>query len=283
MNLEPGATVYLDTNAWNSVLDWQSRRSVKWLAGPVYLFSSCNLDEFALAPPARARDLASFAWRITNRQKLLDHVELTAAELAAYRRGTEPDYFDHRDQYFGRAWGFMRSLGADPAMQAGLREWVDDAKRQYQAHLQDTRDLLGPYFRKAAELGVEQDWPALLEEMAGETEIRQLLAASLREAGIGTQRANIAALENLDYRVLPGTACGIQYHLALSFLAAQRTGKLSKPDYGDQVDFRHAYYAGIADVYVTGDRRMFEILTTMVPSLRARVLTREDFIGLALG
>jgi len=160
------------------------------------------------------------------------------------------------------------------AMQAG----VGGPKDEYEAHLKATRELLAPFFRAAAVRGVRRDWPDLLSEMESESDIHDLIAAALSEPGLPSRQANLETLATVDYRELPCTACWVQYHLALSFLAAQRTGKMSKPDHGDQVDFRHACYAGIADVFVTRDSRMLEVLTTMVPSCRARVVTAESFL-----
>ncbi|MCZ6688000.1 MAG: hypothetical protein O7H41_00145 [Planctomycetota bacterium] len=68
--------VYLDTSAWNWLVDWSARRSRKRVLGPEYLFSSCNLDEFGLAGNIRSRDLAAFAWSITNRKRLQDHLDI---------------------------------------------------------------------------------------------------------------------------------------------------------------------------------------------------------------
>ena len=112
MNLDDSTRVYLDTSAWNSLCDWSSGRSMKWLAGPEYLFSSCNLDEFSLAKSARAQELAEFAWRLSSRRRrLLDFIELTAAELASRRTGRAVTYFDSSDRGFRPAWAAMRDQG----------------------------------------------------------------------------------------------------------------------------------------------------------------------------
>lgn len=283
MNLDLGTTVYLDTSAWNTFCDWTSRRSLKWFSGPEYLFSSCNLDEFSLAPPARSKELASLAWRMSNRKKLLDHIELTATEVAAHRGGRAADYFDGRDKGFPVAWAAMRRTGGDTPMREAMRASMESGKQEYRVHLQLMRDTLGPFFRAAAVHGVSREWPDLLDEMSSEPEIREMLVGVLGEPGLGSQTANIAALSHIDYRVLPGTACWVQYHLALTFLAAQKTGRLARPDKGDQVDFRHACYSGIAEVFVTGDKRMHEVLSTMVPACRARVLSPDAFLEIAVG
>lgn len=278
MNLDHSTTVYLDTSAWNELCDWSSRRSQKWLAGPEYLFSSCNLDEFSLAPSARARELAAFAWRLSNRKKLLDFVELTAEELTAHRKCRDADYFDSLDRGFPLAWNAIRERGIDDEVRQHMQATMRGPKDEYAGHLKATRALFGSFFRQAAAHGISRDWASVLSEMADEPDIRGMIAAALSEPGLPSQRANLATLESVDYRELPGTACWVQYHLALSFLAAQRTGRVTRPDSGDHVDFRHACYAGVADVFVARDARMLEVLTTMVPSLRARVMSVEDYL-----
>lgn len=283
MNLDPSTTVYLDTSAWNALCDWSAHRSKKWLEGPVYLFSSCNLDEFSLAPSARAQELAAFAWRLSDRRKLLDFVEVTAAELASCRSGRPVDYFDSKDRGFALAWAAMRDHGVGAKMREAMQASAGESKDDYMGHLKATRELLSPFFRAAAERGISRDWSDVLLEMEGESDIRGMIASALSEPGLPSRSANLATLANVGYRELPGTACWVQYHLALSFLAAQRTGKLSKPDSGDQADFRHGCYAGIADVFVTRDSRMLEVLTTMVPSCRARVVTPESLLDGAAG
>ena len=42
--------------------------------------------------------------------------------------------------------------------------------------------------------------------------------------------------------------------------------------------FRHACYAGVADLFVSNDGRMREILTTMVVDRRAEVLSPDEFL-----
>ena len=57
-----------------------------------------------------------------------------------------------------------------------------------------------------------------------------------------------------------------------------RVDRDARPDFGDQVDFRHACYAGVADLFVSNDGRMREILTTMVVDRRAEVLSPDEFL-----
>jgi hypothetical protein len=241
------------------------------------------LDEFSLASSARAKELAGFAWRLSNRKKLLDFIEVTAAELASWRTGRAVDYFDSGDRGFSLAWNAMRNRGVDDGTRSAMQAIMGMPKNEYTGHLRATRELFGAFFRAAAENGISRDWPSILSEMAGEPDIRGMIAAALSDPGLRSQKANLATLANVDYRELPGTACWVQYHLALSFLAAQRTGKLTRPDHGDQVDFRHACYAGIAGVYVTRDSRMKEVLSTMVPSCRARVVTPGEYLDGVVG
>jgi hypothetical protein len=66
--------------------------------------------------------------------------------------------------------------------------------------------------------------------------------------------------------------------LALGFTASFEGGATSKPDYGDQVDFRHAAYAGAVDVFVTEDRKMAELLSSKLCDARAKIVHVEEFL-----
>lgn len=269
-------TVYFDTSAWNAVCD-SIVGSANRLHGPTYLFSSCNLDEFAPCEPHRSKRLASFAWRLSNRHKLKDHLELSAEEVAAFRNVRDAELFD-TDHGFHMAWSAMRSDGAR-GMRFELDQYLRPMKNEYRSHLKLQRELFGPVFQAADELGLAYSWSHILGELETGPEIKGLLRDALSTPGLPARRSNTAAIDGIDYRLLPATACWIQYYIALGYLAAHKTGRYSKPDLGDQVDFRHACYAGISDVFVTNDKRMRMILTSMVPSCRAEVVSVDSFLA----
>ena len=83
-------------------------------------------------------------------------------------------------------------------------------------------------------------------------------------------------LDKFQIRELPVTACWAEYDLALLYLTSYGTGKLAKPDRGDQVDFCHTSHAGFSDVFVMGDRRMKYVLQEMVPSRTTKVYDRDE-------
>ena len=90
--------------------------------------------------------------------------------------------------------------------------------------------------------------------------------------------SEIRTCDPLAYRSLPGTACWVQYYMALSFLASYEDGRSANPEPGDQADFRHAAYSGIAELFVTEDARMTAILTEMVPAVKSTIMSFQGFI-----
>jgi hypothetical protein len=279
MVVPDSASTYLDTNAWNRLLDWSARRSRSHLRGRTILFSSCNLDEIAGAGHYRAKDLASLAWDVSNKRKLFDHLELTVAEIRAHLRAA-PDAspFDD-DPRFVYSWKQVRTGSTSKEVADALKETMSEAKKSFQEHLRRQRELLRSTFRLFESLGVRKEWRDMLDELEGEGYIREHIAQNLEFAGASDLAREIRARDPRMYRSLPGTSCWVQYYMGLSFIACYEDGEQSKPDFGDQVDFRHAAYAGIADQFVTSDQRMRRILMEMVPSRHSSVLTFEEFIG----
>jgi len=271
--------VYFDTSAWNVVCDWAVGKSHKWIEGPEYLFSSCNLDEFSIASTSRARELAAYAWRISSRRKLLDHLELSVAEIAAFQNGVGvATYDDARDRTFTPAWRAMRTSGLTNEMRDALAADIDAAKSEYRDWFRFGRETFHPFFSSASKLGVARSWPDLLAELQSGPEMRAGLRQSLTDAGLLRRIPRPNELEDVPWTAIPCTSCWLEYHTAMYYLAAFDSKRLGRPDKGDQVDFRHACYAGMADIFVTGDRRMHAILEDMIPSRRARLLTAQEYL-----
>ena len=270
--------VYLDTSAWNAICDWSVGKSQKWVRGPEYLFSACNLDEFSLADAFRSRQLAAYAWRASNRRKLLDHLELSVAEIAAYQTGTGLDFYDDRDRTFIPAWRAMRTSGLTMEMRTALGLELEAAKAEYRDWFRLGRETFNPLFASFAKLGLERSWPDLLGELKAGPEMRDGLRQSLTDAGLLRRIPRPSDLEDVPWAAIPCTSCWMEYHTAMYYLASFGSKRLGRPDKGDQVDFRHACYAGMVDLFVTGDTRMHEILQTMIPSRIAKVLTAQEYI-----
>lgn len=266
------STVYLDTSAWNALCDTVSTPAR--LRGPEYLFSSCNLDEFGLAHTRRAAELAEFAWRISNRRKLLDHLELTAREITARHSDRQVDYFDS-DPGFEPAWRMVKSSGITMEFREYVEPHIATAKREYQEWLQLSREVYLPIFENAHCAGLSTEWPAILSQFEAGAEVVDMIRGLLEQAGLKVPGGS--AIE--PWTELPGTACWIEYHLALRYLAAFDSGRVGKAERGDQFDFRHACYAAIADVFVTGDSRMHRILSEMVPRCSARLFSPDAFLA----
>ena len=76
---------------------------------------------------------------------------------------------------------------------------------------------------------------------------------------------------------LPCTYSWIQFYFALLYRVSVLSRGKGRPRSSDQVDFRHACYAGLADVFVTDDGGMFETLSEMVTVKKAEVLRPGDY------
>ena len=278
---EGGVTelVYMDTSAWTALLKRQAGRSLRQVEGPEYLFSDCNLDQFAAASSYYvAKDLAKLAWRLSNQKRLADHVEFMINEIAAFQKGrpTPSIYAEHPG--FHPVWRVLRTTGTPREMKALADETIRKAKKDFRAHLRADRATFRTFFQRLEEFGFTKPW----KEMLGELE---------REGYVGRHLSNLVCAEDrnrvvpdrttvsqIPYRQLPATAAGTQYFLALRFRAAYESGKDARPDYDDQTDFRHAYYAGIADVFVTEDSKMGDMLKNYVVTKRAEILNLSAFL-----
>ncbi len=271
--------VYMDTSGWNALYDATGGTLPSELTDREYLFSSCNLDEFCLSGSDRARELADFAWRLSNQRKLLDHVELTALEIACYQSGTRPESLFDEDPRFMEVWEHVRRNGVPPALQEQLRASMQTSKQEFRSRLRITRDLFRTVFQKFADLGLEKNWPDVLRELNAEGLVTKMLHELLEHEGLLHMLPEPGSLDQVPLEELPGTACCLEYYVALSFLAATQSGRQARPDIGDQVDFRHACYAGVADLFVTGDDRMHHVLSTMVVHRRAQVAGPEALLS----
>lgn len=131
-----------------------------------------------------------------------------------------------------------------------------------------------PWFDLARDEDPEVAWDRHLRELEEEGYIGEMLEMILRAEGLGAEFSR-----DIPYRSLPATACWVQYYLALSFLAAHASRKTGRPETGDQADYRHACYAGIADVFVAGDTRMRHILSELVRDKRATIMNPDEFVA----
>lgn len=262
--------IYLDTSAWSALHG--KHVSKARATGHEILFSSCNLDEFVLASPHRARELARYAWSVSNREKLLDHLEMTAKEVSAYRRGVAlADFRDTADPWFFEVWAAVRTTGLTHDMRRQMAVRTEHAKLLFRDWLGGVRARFKLLFDLAREEGAEVAWDQHLRELESEGYIGEMLDGILRAEGLGAETRDI------PYRNLRATACWVQYYLALSFLAAHASRKTGRPETGDQADYRHACYAGVADVFVAGDSRMRHILNEMVRDKRANIMSPDEF------
>ena len=252
---------------------------MRTIQGPEYLISDCNLDQFASASHHVAKNLATLAWRLTNQKRLADHVELIIEEVTAYqeRRPVRSVYKPHPG--FEIAWTTVRTTGAPVEMKALADETIRGAKREFRQHLRAERATLLPLFQAYESIGLQKTWPEMLSELEDEGYIGAYLREFVRHFDVPHNIPNPHRIAEIPYRELPATAAGTQYYMALSFRAAYETGRSAKPDYDDQTDFRHAYYAGVADVFVCEDRKMREILQEYVVTKNADVVTWADFLS----
>lgn len=273
-------SVYLDTNAWNGLLNWETGSPANGCRRFEYLFSSCNLDEFCLADISRAKALADLAWERSNRRKLHDHLEMTAIEIAAFQRGESSYPIYHDDPGFQIGWQAMRAMAWPNGMREALQRQVTAAKKQFLEHLRESRRIFMPIFQLGRKLGLRTEWNSFLQELETDPALRSFVLESLRLAGLAAYIPDPDSTPSLPFWSLPATSSWVQYWLALSYIACHETGRLTHPDLGDQFDFRHACYAGIADLFVTGDARMKYLLTERVPDRRAEVLDLDAFLDM---
>lgn len=264
--------VYLDTIGWNALCDSGDAATLRALADSEVLFSSCNLDEFSLASDDRARQLARFALRVSNGRKLHDHLELTAAEIRARQTGHEPAELFDDDPMFLVAWEGTSIGGLPRPVRQEHERTMGFAKRAFREHLRTARDLFRPVFESFAQLGVKPAWPEILAQLDRDGSLMKWVLGLLDEAGLLVTIQDPEQAAELSCLTLPATACWTEYMVGLSYLASFESGKDTKPDLGDQIDFRHAAYAGIADVFVTEDGRMRHVLGDLVLHRRAQVV-----------
>jgi hypothetical protein len=141
------------------------------------------LDEFSLAPTHRAKELAVFAWHTSNRQKLLDHLELTVAGITTCQKGTKFDYIYYLDEGLPLACRAMRTSGTTMEMRAVLTAQMEAVKFSYRDWFRPGREFFHSIFSDA-EIGLKREWGELLEEFRQEPEMRQMLYDSLTQSGL---------------------------------------------------------------------------------------------------
>ena len=279
--------VYMDTSALNAVYDKfrLGRIGARSLRAFEFLVTSCQLDEILRSDLRRAADLAQFLWRYSNRQKLLDHVEIHACELEAAFMGrslTKADYLDPTDIGFRVAWNAVRRGQTPGVVKAEADDGIESAKSDFRDGLRERRAMFARAAAIGPCIGSVSSWRKVLRELRTEGWIGELIWKSLAEDPLTRvgERFDRGAVVAIDYRELPCTAVGLEYYLALQYLAALGTGDVARPERGDQVDFRHAYYAGLSDVFVTSDRRMRLILSDYVQADRAEILDVDACLAL---
>jgi len=271
--------VYMDTSSWNAACKRISRHGKTIFLNHEYLFSSCNLDEFVLASFHVAKDLATCAWRLSNRKKLLDHIEMTVMEINCYLSGIKYSYYDNSDENFFKGWDSIKRIGPNKQLQDEIRYSLDDTKRMFKNHLMIGRKFFNPLFKMFARFGLKKSWKKVLAEMEDDGNINKFIHDILYYTNLLGLVSNPKAIFNIPYTELPCTACWVQYYVALSYAACFESGKQSKPNYGDQFDYRHACYAGIADIFVTNDKKMYDILINKVYAKRSKIIFYDDFIS----
>ena len=213
---------------------------------------------------------------MSNKKKLLDHVELVAEEVRAFIAGDELRPFDERDRYFHEAWAAFRGYSAPAQVVEAARLSMTTCKRDAREWLRTLRRVFGTQFRVLRDAGLPYEWRHCLHELEEEGYVARMILQLIESEDLPRGITGDDVL-TLPYRDLPATASWAQYYIALGYLAAHESGRLAKPDFGDQVDQRHACYTGIADVFVTGDERMAWILDNMVESKVAAVMTPITF------
>jgi len=194
--------VYLDTSAWSALHDGHVSKAR--FASIEILFSSCNLDEFVLASPHRAREFARYAWSVSNRKKLLDHLEMTAKEVSAYRRGVAlAEFHDLADPSFFEAWAAVRTTGLTHDMRGQMKARIEHAKLLFRDWLGGVRARFKPWFDLARDEDADVAWDRHLRELEEEGYIGEMLEMILRAEGLGAEFSR-----DLQYRKLAAHLTG---------------------------------------------------------------------------
>lgn len=278
--------VYLDTSAYNFILLNYSIDELSHIICDKYevCFSSCNLDEFGLCEPDISSRLATFAWQVSNKKKLLDHIDLIIHEMLFYLGKVKHlDYFDENDAGFFMAWEAMRDKTVPADFIEFTKEMAKEIKQGFKERARDMRKFFNPYLQDIdfdrTEL-VKLYWSKILSDMEKEGWIQNFFINNLYEyIPEFSEVISLDELLTIDYRKLTGTAPGIQYYFALQYVQCFQSGLLSKPDMGDQADVRHTFYAGIMDYFVSNDKRMIEIFNDYIFAECAIVIDPNDFIN----
>lgn len=121
--------------------------------------------------------------------------------------------------------------------------------------------------------------PRGAKDATGYETVLTLTLGNLMAGGVADWVPDLAGVGDVPLWRLPAMAACLQYWIALCYVACHEEGPMSRPDFGDQVDFRHAAYAGLADLFVSGDVRMRWILMARVVNWRAEVLTPDEFVA----
>ena len=163
----------------------------------------------------------------------------------------------------------MRKIGISSELKDRLKEISRFSKGEYRDQLRSDRDVFKPIFKFAETFGVHKLWPDLFKEMEDEGYISLLIKNLLEQEGYAIEIPKPDLIDKVPYRYIACAAAWIEYYLAIFYLAFFEKGKIAKTDFGDQIDFRHACYAGLANIFVNGDQRMFSVLADMVETKRS--------------
>jgi len=272
--------IYLDTSAYNFLLKSYPTRKISRLIRNKFevLFSSCNLDEFGIAGTPYSSILATFAWEITNQKKLLDHIELMVGEILLELKKIEClSYYDETDIGFIPAWISMKDKLLPEIINQSTSNDMYYAKtifKDFEMNMRKTFHTFNIIEKKDS----LRRWQLDLKEIERQKGFNNFLVTHLYNYYEDIRDlVTIEELLRINYKKLKATAVGLQYYFALGFIHTHLTGKHSKPDFGDQIDFRHAYYAGIVDYFVTSDRQMLDILNNYVLAEHCQVFDTEAF------
>ncbi len=279
-DLEARPRVYLDTSAVDRVFDaFNSRRvGAAALKQVWFAVSSCQLDEIVpIRRHGRRKQLASFLWQFGDRQKLLDSVELVALEIGAAldnRVLVHGDHVDRPNKVFDTNFRLLKNGTISEDWRLQVTDRVMKAKEAVKGHIREERERFKCAADAARELERTKPWREYLREMRDEGRMQQMLWNFLESDPYSSyeDRFDRDDVLGTNYQLLRCTRVGLEYVTAVRWLAAWETGDIARPELGDQADYRHAFYAGLCDWYVTADKRMYQILTEFVQGVSADVM-----------
>ena len=245
--------------------------------------TSCQIDEIGLNRSAEFKSqLADLIFNISDKKKLLDHIEIMASEvLFILGKIKSLSYIDPRFEFYNQIIKQIIKKRITDEMQKYLEGQMISAKKLYREEENLIRQIFKPFFGLASYLGCKKDFKSIFTEMINEGLINDFLYKTLEfeKDNLGFDFSIIKdEIYNLDLKKLNCSYIGIQGKIAYSYLSCFEQGNISKLKDSDQIDIRHLFYLNYAEIFVTDDKKMLEVSKNMIEGITSVVVSTENFL-----